>query len=108
MNTTLLSVMFCLMISLGISTLTSHFPSMSVLSPVHAASDPQVVIPAMPRKNLDKFGIEMIYPTKKGGEQWYINMQNPTADGRFYPQDKITRNQDGSWKMKSDKVRMGV
>src|ERR671914_219656 len=27
----------------------------------------------------DKFGIEMIYPTKSGGEEWFINMDNPTA-----------------------------
>ena len=35
-------------------------------------------------------------------------MVNPTSDGRFNPQDQITRNSDGSWKMRSDQVRMQV
>ena len=56
----------------------------------------------------DKFGIQMVYPTKPGGQEWYLNMANPTADGRFNPQDRITKNPDGSWKMRSDKVRMYV
>src|SRR5689334_22846167 len=33
--------------------------------------------------NLDKFGIKEIYPTKPGGEEWFMNMQNPTLDPRF-------------------------
>ncbi len=59
-------------------------------------------------KEKDKFGIDMLYPTKKGGQEWFINMGNPTLGGRFNPQDKITKNADGSWKMMSDKVRMYV
>ena len=63
----------------------------------------------------DIFGIEKIYPTKKGGEEWYMDMSNPLSDNRFDPynllamkdrssQDppplfKITRNKDNSWKM---------
>jgi len=57
---------------------------------------------------VDRFGVEMLYPTKAAGQEWYMNMVNPTSDGRFNPQDQITRNPDGSWKMKSDKVRMYV
>lgn len=56
----------------------------------------------------DKFGIEKVYPTKNGGQEWYMNMENPTSDGRFNPQAQISKNPDGSWKMKSDKVRMYV
>ena len=56
----------------------------------------------------DKFGIDMLYPSKSQGEEWYINMGNPRADGRFDPQDEITKNADGSWKIKSEKVRMYV
>ncbi len=56
----------------------------------------------------DKFGIEMLYPTKAGGEEWYMNMADPMSDLRFNPQDRITRNADGSWKIKSDQVRMYV
>jgi hypothetical protein len=56
----------------------------------------------------DKFGIDKVYPTKKGGQEWYMNMANPSSDGRFNPQAQISKNADGSWKMKSDKVRMYV
>lgn len=56
----------------------------------------------------DKFGIKKLYPTKSNGEQWYINMNNPTSDSRFNPQNTITKNPDGSWKMKATQVRMAV
>jgi hypothetical protein len=57
---------------------------------------------------VDKFGIDMLYPSKSGGEEWYMYMTDPKADPRFNPQDVITRNSDGSWKIKSEKVRMYV
>ncbi|HYY71208.1 MAG TPA: hypothetical protein VE595_02245, partial [Nitrososphaeraceae archaeon] len=62
----------------------------------------------------DNFGIEEIYPTKKGGEKWHMDMINPLSDNRFDPynllamedrksQDpplfKIILNKDNSWKM---------
>jgi hypothetical protein len=57
----------------------------------------------------DPFGIKKIYPTKSGGDQWYMNMDSPTSDGRFNPQALIIKNLDGSWKMLSTtKVRMDV
>jgi hypothetical protein len=58
--------------------------------------------------DIDIFGIIKLYPTKSGGEQWYMNMNNPLGDSRFNPQNTITKNPDGSWKMKSTKVRMAV
>jgi hypothetical protein len=56
----------------------------------------------------DQFGIIKLYPTKSGGEEWYINMNNPLSDSRFNPQNTITKNPDGSWKMKATQVRMSV
>ena len=56
----------------------------------------------------DIFGIKKLYPTKNGGEEWYLNMENPLSDSRFNPQNTITKNPDGSWKMKATKVRMSV
>ncbi len=56
----------------------------------------------------DIFGIKKLYPTKSGGEEWYMNMNNPTGDSRFNPQNTITKNPDGSWKMKATQVRMTV
>ncbi len=59
------------------------------------------------KKNLDKFGVSKIYSTKKDGEQWYLN-SNPSSDSRFSPQTTMTKNSDGSFKIKSTNVRMGV
>jgi hypothetical protein len=56
----------------------------------------------------DVFGIKKMYPTKSGGEEWYLNMENPLSDSRFDPRDTITKNPDGSWKMKATQVRMAV
>jgi len=56
----------------------------------------------------DIFGIKKLYPTKSNGEEWYINMNNPTDDPDFDPKNPITRNPDGSWKMKATQVRMAV
>jgi hypothetical protein len=58
--------------------------------------------------DVDIFGIKKLYSTKSGGEEWYINMNNPTSDSRFNPQNTITKNPDGSWKMKATQVRMTV
>ena len=57
---------------------------------------------------VDKFGIRKIYPTKSGGEEWFMNMQNPTHDPRFDPQANITKNPDGSYKIREIAVRMDV
>ncbi|HEX5904909.1 MAG TPA: hypothetical protein VFY50_02555, partial [Candidatus Nitrosocosmicus sp.] len=59
-------------------------------------------------QNTDKFGIKKLYPTKTGGEEWYMDMINPTSDRRFNPGNTITKNADGSWKMTATQVRMGV
>ena len=59
------------------------------------------------KKKFDKFGILKIYPTKQDGEQWYIK-SNPDSDPHFSPQTKLEKNSDGSFKVKSSKVRMGV
>jgi hypothetical protein len=52
---------------------------------------------------VDKFGIREIYPTKSGGEEWFMNMQDPTSDPRFDPQATITKNPDGSYKVTNKK-----
>ena len=61
-----------------------------------------------PPVDTDIFGIRKLYPTKNNGEEWYINMANPEADSRFDPRNTITKNPDGSWKMKATQVRMTV
>jgi hypothetical protein len=56
----------------------------------------------------DKFGLKMLYPTKTTGEQWFMDMANPEGDSRFDPKEDISKNADGSWKMRSSQVRMNV
>ncbi|MBZ4421238.1 carbohydrate-binding protein [Myxococcus sp. RHSTA-1-4] len=59
------------------------------------------------QQGTDKFGVTMLYPSVAGGEEWFL-ADNATSDRRFDPQNTITRNADGSWKIKSTKVRMSV
>ena len=67
-----------------------------------------IVISSPSSAGTDEFGITKLYDTKSAGEEWYMDMKDPKSDVRFNPQNTITKNSDGSWKMKSSKVRMGV
>jgi hypothetical protein len=54
-----------------------------------------------------------IYPTKQGGREWYLDVNNPSEDGIFDPGTKIAKLQDGSWLVGEDingnyQVRMNV
>ncbi len=57
---------------------------------------------------LDQFGIKEIYPTKSGGEKWFMNMNDPNHDPRNDPGTTLTKNPDGSWKVSSTKVRFNI
>jgi hypothetical protein len=74
-----------------------------IFVPILSSSQP-------PYAGLDKFGIKEIYPTKPYGREWYINMDNPTNDGMFTIESRqnITRQNDGSWHIAYQKVRMSV
>jgi len=57
----------------------------------------------------DRFGVQKIYPTKEGGEEWYMDTINPFSDPRFTSYATITQNEDdGSWKVTNDQVRLDV
>ena len=60
---------------------------------------------------VDKFGIKEIYPTKIGGEEWFMNMNNITHDPRAVftaSIPSITKNPDRSWKVSSPEVRYNI
>ncbi|HZC48882.1 MAG TPA: hypothetical protein VE244_07490 [Nitrososphaeraceae archaeon] len=65
---------------------------------------------------IHNFKVKEIYPTKQNGKEWFINLDDPTADGIFDPQSKLTQQPDGSWQIKGrggsgkyeDQVRMNV
>jgi hypothetical protein len=56
--------------------------------------------------SIDKFGIRKIYPTKSGGEEWFMDMSDG-QDPRSRP-PSMTKNPDGSFKVTSSQVRYGV
>ena len=60
-----------------------------------------------PGAAVDSFGVTMLYPTASGGETWQLS-DAPMSDSRFIPQTELTRNEDGSWKVRNPKVRMQV
>ncbi|MGV8106668.1 MAG: hypothetical protein ACP5OH_02725, partial [Nitrososphaerota archaeon] len=47
----------------------------------------------------DKFGVMEMYPTKVGGMEWFVDMNNPTEDPGFETESNITRQLDGSWQV---------
>lgn len=59
----------------------------------------------------DKFGVKEIYPTKDGGREWFINMENPKKDSLFSITGNIPivkQNDDGSWFINNSNIRMNV
>ena len=72
-----------------------------------ASQDNAVIKSSDEKKSFDKFGVLKIFQTKKDGQQWYLK-SNPNSDPQFSPQTTLTKNSDGSFKIKSMKVRMGV
>jgi hypothetical protein len=61
-------------------------------------------------EGVDLFGIDEIYPTKEGGREWYVNMNEPYADDLFSStlDRDITRQEDGSWRIEGSAVRLNV
>ena len=60
---------------------------------------------------IDKFEIKDIYPTKNGGREWFMNMDDPLNDKAFSITSNIpiTKNDDdGSWLIDKPEVRMNV
>jgi hypothetical protein len=55
----------------------------------------------------DKFGIKKIYASKPNGEQWFMNMADPSNDPRT-SEPSMSKNSDGSWRVTSGQVRYGV
>lgn len=73
------------------------------------SSPPPPPPPPPPSDDFDLFGIKKVYPTKSNGEEWFMNMANPTGDSRSFlytePANSLTKNADGTWKIKAPFVR---
>ena len=60
---------------------------------------------------IDKFGVNEIYPTKYGGREWFINMENPKKDPLFLITNDvpiIKHISDGSWFVNNSQTRLNV
>jgi hypothetical protein len=55
---------------------------------------------------LDSFGVEKIYQTKQGGNEWYVNMDDPTSTLRNVRNVAFEKNPDGSWHVSARQIRM--
>ena len=68
------------------------------------------VKPRLSIEGIDLFGIDEIYPTKEGGREWYVDMENPFSDNLFSStfDRNITRQEDGSWHIAWPAVRLNV
>jgi hypothetical protein len=56
---------------------------------------------------IDNFGIQKIYPTKLGGQEWYVDMDEPRNDSLFRNLDNLALLPNGdSWHVSADQVRM--
>jgi hypothetical protein len=75
------------------------------ITEVRINGEPQTTPPG---SGTDPFGIEKIYPTKPGSEddEWFMDMSDG-QDPRSRP-PSLTKNSDGSFKVRSDQVRYGV
>ena len=60
---------------------------------------PPIIHPSV----FDKFGIGEIYPTKAGGREWYVNMDDPKSDPSFrnLAEIQFSKQPDGSWQINS-------
>ncbi|MDW3612214.1 MAG: metallophosphoesterase, partial [Nitrososphaeraceae archaeon] len=85
------------------STTNSSTQSLTATSTPLATTD---------NSDVDVFGIKKIYPTKPGGEEWFMNMDNMKADPRFEISGSghdVKKNSDSSWSpISNDKVRLLV
>ena len=70
-----------------------------------------LLVPRRPSiEGKDLFGIDEIYPTKEGGREWYVDMENPFSDDLFSStfERNITKQEDGSWHISGPAVRLNV
>ncbi len=85
------------------STTNSSTQSLTATSTPLATTD---------NSDVDVFGIKKIYPTKPGGEEWFMNMDNMKADPRFEISGSghdVKKNSDSSWSpISNDKVSLLV
>jgi hypothetical protein len=88
------------------------FVGVGILAVIILVYNYYLVSPSRHYAGTDEFGIKEIYPTKAGGEEWFMSMGDPAHDSRIGGEGPKTtfvqQNDDGSWKVQSTEVRYGV
>jgi hypothetical protein len=70
--------------------------------------------PPPPPTGVDPFGVVMLYPNSTTRpDSWFMNMNNPNENRRRFDVDEnssssLSRNSDGSWKIRDTQIRMDV
>ena len=93
------SIITSILLSYYFIILLNHYPSSISTTTTTTISS---------NRELDNFGIRKLYPSKVGGEEWYINMKNILSDSRAKfccGTPGVAKNSDGSWKITNTKVR---
>jgi hypothetical protein len=92
---------------------------MAIISVVAAcsvlAATVAIVLGITPEPHYDKLGVQQIYPTKEGGQEWYFNDSNPKDGLVISPAaTRLLNTGDGAWRIstetlhENDGVRMYV
>jgi predicted phosphodiesterase len=95
------------------STSTPPSPSSaSTTTSSQSLSATNTPLTSIDNSDVDVFGIKKIYPTKPGGEEWFMNMDNMKADSRVEISGSahdVKKNSDSSWSaISNEKVRLLV
>ena len=92
---------------------------MAIISVVAAcsvlAATVAIVLGSTPEPHYDRLGVQQIYPTKEGGQEWYFNASNPKDGLVISPAaTSLLNTGDGAWRIstetlhENDGVRMYV
>ena len=97
------------LIIITITTIVIYYYYYDIVVLREKPPEPQEVITP---EGKDKFGIDEIYPTVKGGREWFINMQDPLKDNAFSITSDvpIAKNSDDglAWSINNSQIRMNV
>src|SRR5919204_1935934 len=116
-STIKISVVIVLVLIFIASNIIAWANKESVIVYVNAAAADtfQNVTKKISSGGVDKFGIKEIFPTKQGGREWFLNMNNPdtnNSDTAFSitasQNHELTKQNDSSWSIGGRGVRLNV
>lgn len=105
---TKLYIILPLITALLLSTIVLIVSNTPIENSYSDSADPEATTTSS--SEVDKFGIQKIYPTKQEGREWFLNMNNPLIDNNFAItfEENITRQSEGSWNISGRAVRLNI